>query len=205
MVCFSLVEVLLLLCPSIIISEAYILIITITISADSSDQNNIILSYEAAYIRQTIMYTTINQLMHQIQQSTNYTTIIHPWQSYKFSSTQLWSCCSAGSLSLTSQTAAVQISPHITVVHVMVFKVGQEWFSSAKPWTTLMNDLICLNCDMDDLPRCFMSAAFNRQNAGTLFSKSVPYLIGQANRRQLVCYTITITEHIILHDNLPLL
>jgi len=66
----------------------------------------------------------------------------------------------------------------------MVFKVGQEWFSSAKPWTTLMNDLICLNCDMDDLPRCFTSAAFNRRNDGTLFSKSVPYLIGPANRRQ---------------------
>jgi len=70
-------------------SEAYILIITITTSADSSDQNNIIFSYEAAYIRQNIMYTTMNQLMHQIQQSTNNMTIIHPWQSYKFSSTQL--------------------------------------------------------------------------------------------------------------------
>ena len=71
-------------------SEAYILIITITTSADSSDQNDsIIFSYEAAYIRQNIMYTTMNQPMHQIQQSTNNTTIIHPWQSYKFSSTQL--------------------------------------------------------------------------------------------------------------------
>ena len=130
------------------------------------------------------MYTTMNQPMHQIQQSTNNTTIIHPWQNYKFSSTQLWSCCSAGSLSHTSQTAAAWLSPHITVVHVMVFKVFQEWFSSAKPWTTLMNDLICLNCDMDDLPRCFTSAAFNRRNDGTLFSKSVPYLIGPANRRQ---------------------
>ena len=129
-------------------------------------QNNIIFSYEAAYIRQNIMYTTMNQLMHQIQQSTNNMTIIHPWQSYKFSSTQLWSCCSAGSLSHTSQTAAAWLSPHITVVHVMVFKVFQEWFSSAKPWTTLMNDLICLNCDMDDLPRCLMSAAFNRRNDG---------------------------------------
>ena len=130
------------------------------------------------------MYTTINQLMHQIQQSTNNMTIIHPWQSYKFSSTQLWSCCSAGSLSHTSQTAAAWLSPHITVVHVMVFKVFQEWFSSAKPWTTLMNDLICLNCDMDDLPRCFTSAAFNRRNDGTFFSKSVQYLIGPAHRRQ---------------------
>ena len=84
------IEVLLLLCPSIIIiSEAYILIITITTSADSSDQNNIIFSYEAAYIQQNIMYTPINQPMHQLQQSTNNTTIIHPWQSYKFSSTQL--------------------------------------------------------------------------------------------------------------------
>ena len=147
-------------------SKAYILIITITTSADSSDQNNIIFSYEAAYIRQNIMYTTMNQLMHQIQQSTNNMTIIHPWQSYKFSSTQLWSCCSAGSLSHTSQTAAAWLSPHITVVHVMVFKVGQEWFSSAKPWTTLVNDLICLNCNMDDLPRCLTSAAFNRRNDG---------------------------------------
>ena len=90
-------------------SEAFILIITITTSADSSDQNNIILSYEAAYIQQNIMYTTMNQPMHQIQQSTNNTTIIHPWQNYKFSSTQLWSCCSAGSLSHTSQTAAARM------------------------------------------------------------------------------------------------
>jgi len=37
---------------------------------------------------------------------------------------------------------------------------------------------------MDDLRRCFTSAAFSRRNAGTLFSKSVPYLIGPANRRQ---------------------
>jgi len=141
-------------------SEAYILIIT------TNQIRTISYLVMKQYIRQNIMYTTMNQPMHQIQQSTNNATIIHPWQNYKFSSTQLWSCCSAGSLSHTSQTAAARLSPHITVVHVMVFKVGQEWFSSAKPWTTLVNDLICLNCNMDDLPRCLTSAAFNRRNDG---------------------------------------